>query len=80
VLPLRRPSPALRALINQAPFRGRVPIMIGGDRTDTVALRAVAASEGRSVAVRERVPALRQLQHRRELQHWLAVLTEAALS
>lgn len=42
---------ALRALLAEAPFRGRPPVFVGDDRTDEDAFAAAAASGGHGIKV-----------------------------
>lgn len=48
---------ALRQLMQQAPFRGRVPVFIGDDYTDICAMQAARALGGQAIAVGPRVAA-----------------------
>jgi trehalose 6-phosphate phosphatase len=70
---------ALAALMQDAPFRGRVPWMLGDDLTDDHAFRHVNANGGVSVIVGSRRPteARHALDDPAAVRAWLHALAEA---
>jgi trehalose 6-phosphate phosphatase len=71
---------ALAALMQEAPFRGRTPWMLGDDLTDEHAFRHVNANGGVSVVVGPRRPteARHALDDPAAVRAWLHALAEAA--
>ena len=67
---------ALRALMADEPFAGRVPIAVGDDVTDLDAFRAAAELGGFGIAVGDRISAPWQLAGPCALRAWLAMLAE----
>jgi trehalose 6-phosphate phosphatase len=63
---------ALRAFMHEAPFRGRVPVMIGDDITDVDAFIAAESLGGFSIAVGNAVSARWQVASPHELLDWLS--------
>jgi len=64
---------AVHQLMQQAPFRGRVPVFVGDDLTDEFGFNAANTLHGWSVLVGEREPsaALFALPHVRDVHAWL---------
>ena len=64
---------ALHQLMQQAPFRGRVPVFVGDDLTDEFGFEAANVLHGWSVLVGEREPsaAVFALPHVRDVHAWL---------
>jgi trehalose 6-phosphate phosphatase len=71
---------AVSAFMEEAPFRGRVPIFVGDDVTDYGGFAAVRRFEGMAVAVGPRVKSEWWLQGPREVRDWLERLAAGAAS
>jgi trehalose 6-phosphate phosphatase len=68
---------ALRAFLQETPFIGRTPVMIGDDLTDVDAFHAAEALGGYAIAVGNLVSARWRVSDPSELQHWIATLAES---
>jgi trehalose 6-phosphate phosphatase len=68
---------ALRAFLQEAPFIGRTPVMIGDDLTDLDAFHAAEAVGGYAIAVGSLVSARWQVSNPEELRRWIARLAES---
>lgn len=68
---------ALRAFLQEAPFIGRTPVMIGDDLTDLDAFHAAEAVGGYAIAVGNLVSARWHVSDPNELQHWIATLADS---
>lgn len=68
---------ALRAFLQETPFIGRTPVMIGDDLTDIDAFHAAEALGGYAIAVGDLVRARWHVADPGELQHWIATLAES---
>ena len=68
---------AVEAFMAQAPFRGRVPVMVGDDLTDEHAFSIVNARDGLSVLVGDRAPSAAhwRLATPAAVREWLAYAT-----
>lgn len=69
---------AITAFMDEAPFRGRVPVFAGDDLTDLHGFEAVDSLGGVSIAVGPRVTAAHRLASPTELRAWLAALVTRA--
>jgi trehalose 6-phosphate phosphatase len=67
---------ALRAFLQETPFIGRTPVMIGDDLTDLDAFHAAEALGGYAIAVGTLVSARWHVANPQELQRWIATLAE----
>lgn len=65
---------ALRDFLNEAPFIGRTPIVIGDDLTDLDAFRAAEALGGMAIAVGDLIQARWQVASPTELRQWIEAL------
>lgn len=66
----------VRELMSHAPFKGRVPIFVGDDRTDEDAFAVVAEFDGIAVSVGRRIPGIEQhFQSPIEVRQWLEHLS-----
>jgi len=74
---LHNKGTALRAFLQEAPFIGRTPVMIGDDLTDLDAFHAAEALGGYAIAVGDLVSARWRVSDPYELQRWLATLAES---
>lgn len=68
---------ALRAFLQETPFIGRTPVMIGDDLTDLDAFHAAEALGGYAIAVGDLVSARWQVSDPEKLQHWIAALAQS---
>jgi len=68
---------ALRAFLQETPFIGRTPVMIGDDLTDLDAFHAAEALGGYAIAVGDLVSARWRVSDPKELQHWIATLAQS---
>jgi len=68
---------ALRAFMQETPFIGRTPVMIGDDLTDLDAFQAAEALGGYAVAVGNLVSARWHVSDPDELQRWIATLADS---
>jgi len=68
---------AVTAFMEEAPFRGRLPIFIGDDRTDYGGFAAVRRFDGLAVAVGDRVKADWWLPGPAAVREWLGQLATA---
>lgn len=70
---------AIRAFLEEAPFKGRRPIFIGDDVTDEKALEEVERIGGLSVAVGDRVAAMLRVPDPRDLRVFLEELADTGV-
>jgi len=68
---------ALRAFLQETPFIGRTPVMIGDDLTDLDAFHAAEALGGYAIAVGDLVSARWHVADPSDLQRWIATLAES---
>ena len=68
---------AIREFLGETPFKGRRPIFIGDDVTDAKALEEVERIGGLSVAVGDRVHAMRRVSGPRDVRVLLEELADA---
>ncbi len=66
---------AVSAFLDEIPFRGRRPIYIGDDSTDTKAMQTTLERGGQAIAVGTRITAPSSFRTLYELRHWLTNLT-----
>jgi trehalose 6-phosphate phosphatase len=65
---------AVDAFMQEAPFRGRLPVFVGDDHTDRDAMVVVKRFGGLTIAVGDRITADRQLANPRAVRRWLGSL------
>jgi trehalose 6-phosphate phosphatase len=65
---------AVRAFLQEAPFRGRTPVYVGDDLTDTPAFAAAREAGGHGIAVGHRVSAAYRFDGVDDVRAWLAAL------
>lgn len=68
---------AVEAFLREAPFKGRLPVFIGDDRTDLDGFAAVRARGGMAISVGPRVSAAYHLPGPPEVRQWLAALADS---
>lgn len=68
---------ALREFLQETPFIGRTPVMIGDDLTDLDAFRAAEALGGMAIAVGNLVHARWTVASPSELQQWIKTLADS---
>ena len=68
---------ALRAFMQETPFIGRTPVMIGDDLTDLDAFQAAEALGGYAIAVGNLISARWHVSDPSELQRWLGALAKS---
>ena len=65
---------AVAAFMDEAPFRGRLPVFVGDDHTDRDAMAVIKRRGGLTIAVGDRISADRQLANPRAVRRWLGSL------